>query len=79
MLYSMRADPQLFGFEGATLTYFTNQGLEQFLPKPLAIKETAGFFCVEISGVGVQRHQAHQFFDQNVVFYHLIRTLAQRG
>jgi len=38
------------------LHQFTSQGLEQFLPKPLAIKETAVVSGAEISRVGVQKH-----------------------
>lgn len=50
------ASPQLFGTERATPIYFTSQGLEQFLPKPLALKETAAVSGGEIPRVGVQRH-----------------------
>lgn len=62
------ADPELFGFEGTTPIYYTSQGLEQFWPQPLAIKETAAVSGGDVSRVGAQRHWAHQVFDQNVMF-----------
>lgn len=37
-------DPQIFGFEGAIQIYFTSQGLEQFIPKPSAIKDCNCFW-----------------------------------
>lgn len=60
------ADPQLFGFEEVTLIYCTGHGLEQCLPEPLAVKETAVLSGGNISRAGVQRHWAHQVFHQNV-------------
>lgn len=71
------AGPQLFGIEGATPIYFTSQGLEQFLPKPLALSLRL-FLVVKYPELVCRGIEHSRVFDQNV-FLSIDMYLSTKG